>query len=95
MGALTNTIAHLDSGVIKMDLQSAITALAERLAKLEAVSPRRRVFNQQEAAREVGMSVSKLRAEMRAGRIKGTLNGRTWQFTDAEIQRYVYGEDAA
>jgi hypothetical protein len=76
-----------------MDLQATVTALAERLAKLEAAR-RRRVYNQQEAAREVGLSVNKFRAEQKAGRIKGTPNGRTWMFADEELQRYVTGKDA-
>jgi Helix-turn-helix domain len=72
-----------------MDLQETLNSLAQRVAKLEAARPRRRVHNPQEAARELGMSVKKLREEMKAGRIKGALNGRVWMLTDEEIQRYI------
>jgi len=75
-----------------MDLQATINALAERVAKLEGARPRRRVFNQQDAAREVGISVNKFREEQKAGRIKGNLSGRTWMFTDEELQKYVAGQ---
>jgi predicted DNA-binding protein (UPF0251 family) len=75
-----------------MNQQQVIDELRERIARLEAVRPRRRVYNQQEAAREVGMSVNKFRREMNAGRVKGILNGRVWSFTDEELQRYVAGQ---
>jgi hypothetical protein len=75
-----------------MNLEAALNALAERVARLESARPRKRVYNQQEAAREVGVSISKFRAEQRAGRIRGTLNGRVWSFTDQELERYVKGE---
>jgi hypothetical protein len=73
-----------------MDQQQVIDELRERIARLEAARPsRRRAFNQQEAAREVGLSVNKFRAEQKAGHVKGKLIGRTWIFTDEELQRYV------
>lgn len=76
-----------------MDQQQIIDELRERIARLEAARPaRRRVYNQQEAARELNMSVNKLRAEQKAGRIKGILNGRVWTFTDEELQRVARGE---
>jgi predicted DNA-binding protein (UPF0251 family) len=75
-----------------MNQQQVIDELRERIARLEAVRPRRRVYNQQEAAREVGMSVNKFRREMNTGRVKGALNGRVWTFTDEELQRYVAGQ---
>jgi hypothetical protein len=75
-----------------MNQQAIIDELRERIARLEGARPRRRVYNQQEAAREVGVSVNKLRAEQRAGRIKGTLNGRTWMFADDELDRYIAGQ---
>jgi hypothetical protein len=78
-----------------MDLQETLTALVERVAKLEAAKPRKRVYNQQNAARELGMSVNKLRREMNTGRIKGTRNGRLWFITDEEIQRYIAEGDAS
>jgi len=74
-----------------MDLQATLTALVERVAKLESAKARRRVYNQQEAARELGMSVNKFRQEQKAGRVRGTLNGRIWTFTDAELQRCAEG----
>jgi hypothetical protein len=72
-----------------MDLQETLNALVERVARLEATKPRQRAYNQQEAAREVGLSVNKSRAEQQAGRVTGKLIGRTWIFTDAELQRYI------
>jgi hypothetical protein len=72
--------------------QQVIDELRERIARLEAARPRKRAYNQQEAAREVGLSVNKFRAEQKAGCIKGTLHGRTWMFTDEELQRYVAGQ---
>ena len=72
-----------------MNQQEVIDELRERIARLEAARPRRRVYNQQEAAHEVGMSVNKFRGEQRAGRVKGILNGRIWTFTDEELQRYL------
>jgi hypothetical protein len=74
-----------------MDLHAIVTSLVERVAKLEAAHPRRRVYNQHDAASEVGLSVKKFREEMKAGRIRGTLNGRRWLFTDEELERYVKG----
>jgi hypothetical protein len=34
------------------------------------------------------MSVSRLREERKAGRIKSALNGRIWRFTDEDIAAY-------
>jgi hypothetical protein len=78
-----------------MDLQTIVNALVKRVAKLEATKPRRRRYNQQEAAREIGISVNKLRSEQRAGRINGTKRGRIWTITDQEIQRYIAEGDSA
>jgi hypothetical protein len=76
-----------------MDLQEIVDELRERIARLEAARPRaRRAYNQQETARELNMSVNKLREEQRLGRIKGTRNGRIWTFTDEELQRYIAGQ---
>jgi hypothetical protein len=69
--------------------QQIIDELRERIARLEAARPRRRRYNQKQTATELDMSVQKLRAEQKAGRIRGTLSGRTWFFTDEEIQRYL------
>jgi len=80
-----------------MNHQEVIDELRERVARLEAGRPRRRVYNQKEAARELNMSVQKLRAEQIAKRINGTLNGQIWIFTDEELQRYLAArsDDAA
>jgi hypothetical protein len=45
-----------------MDQQTSITELAERVARLETNRGRRRVYNLQQAAARLNMSVSKLRA---------------------------------
>jgi Helix-turn-helix domain len=74
-----------------MDLQAAIQALAERLATLESAQ-HQRVFNQMETARELNMSVKKLRELQKAGLIRATLNGRNWMFTSQELERYARGE---
>ena len=63
--------------------------LRERIARLEAASPRRRYHNQAQAAEQLNMSVNKLRQEQRAGRINGVLRGRVWYFTDEQIQEYL------
>jgi hypothetical protein len=73
-----------------MNQQQIIEELRDRIARLEATArPRRRVYNQKDAARECGMSVAKFRAEQKAGRIKGALSGQVWMFTDEELQRYL------
>ena len=69
--------------------QELINELRERITRLEAVKQRRRSYNQQEAALELNMSVNKLRDERKAGRIKGTLNGRIWTFTEQAIEEYL------
>jgi hypothetical protein len=80
-----------------MNQQTIIDELRERIARLEGARPRRRVYNQQEAARELNMSVSKLRAERNVGRINGHRHGRIWTFTDTDIEAYLAtsSEDAA
>ena len=74
-----------------MDLQEIVEELRARVAQLEAARPRKRTYNQQEAAGELNMSVNKFREEQRAGRIKGTrpANGRIWTFTDEELELYI------
>jgi hypothetical protein len=70
-----------------MDLQATITALAERVAKLEEnAKPRRRNYNQQQAAARLNMSVNKFRA-LKHGP-KGTLDGRIWRYTDEALTEY-------
>jgi hypothetical protein len=80
---------------VDMNHLEVIEQLRERVARLEASKPRRRVYNQQEVAQQLNMSVSKLRQELKAGRIKGTLNGRIWSFTDAAIEDYLAQLEAA
>ncbi len=72
-----------------MDQHQVIAELRERIARLEATKPRQRAYNQQDAAREVGLSVNKFRAEQKAGHVTGKLIGRTWVFTDDELLRYI------
>jgi hypothetical protein len=72
-----------------MNQQKIIDELSERIARLEAVSPRRRVYNQTQAAAQLNMSVSKFRGEQNAGRIKGRKRGRVWTFTDADLEAYL------
>jgi hypothetical protein len=71
--------------------QEVIEELRERIARLEAAArpTRPRVYNQQTAARELGMSVSKLQGELKAGRLNGRRSGRIWMFTDADIEAYI------
>jgi excisionase family DNA binding protein len=76
-----------------MDHQATVNALAERVAKLEAKKAEKRVFNQQEAARELGMSVNRLRREIHAGRISGRKRGRIWTFTNADLEAYLATDD--
>jgi hypothetical protein len=75
--------------------QATISELRERIAQLEARKLRQRAYNQQEAAREVGLSVSKFREERKAGNVRGKLIGRNWVFTDEELQRYIAANDEA
>jgi hypothetical protein len=70
--------------------QQVIDELYERIARLEAARTRgRRVYNQQEAARELGMSVNKFRSEQNAGRISGKRSGKKWMFTDTDLEAYL------
>jgi hypothetical protein len=69
--------------------EQVINELRERIAQLEANSPRRRVYNQVEAAPALNMSVSKFRSEQNAGRINGRRRGRIWLFTDDDLRAYL------
>jgi hypothetical protein len=69
-----------------MSHQQVIDELYARIARLES---RRRVFNQEQAAAQLNMSVSKFRGEQAAGRIKGRKSGRIWFFTDADLEAYL------
>jgi hypothetical protein len=77
--------------------QQVIDELRERIARLEAASPRQRVYNLTQAAARLNMSVSKFRAELSAGRICGKRSGRIWMFTDPDLETYIaaQSEDAA
>jgi hypothetical protein len=72
-----------------MKQQEVIDELRERIARLESVSPRRRVYNQAQAAARLNMSVSKFRGEQNAGHINGRKRGRIWTFTDADLDAYL------
>jgi len=72
-----------------MNQQEVIDELRERIARLEASTPRRRVYNQAQAAARLNMSVSKFRGEQNAGRINGKRRGRIWTFTDADLEAYL------
>jgi hypothetical protein len=74
-----------------MDLQQIVDELRERVAKLETVQPRRRVYNQAQGAVRLNMSISKFRGLQYAGRIKGKKCGRIWEFTDENLEEYVAG----
>jgi hypothetical protein len=76
-----------------MDQQELIDELRERIARLEAVKPRRRAYNQQQAAQQLNMSVAKLRGLHKAGRIKPTLSGRIWVYTDETLEDYLAALD--
>jgi excisionase family DNA binding protein len=72
-----------------MNQHEVIDDLRERIARLEAVNPRRRVYNQAEAAARLNMSVSKFRSLQYAGHIHGKRTGRVWLFTDADLDAYI------
>jgi hypothetical protein len=72
-----------------MNQQEVIDELRERIARLEAARPRRRVYNQAQAAAHLNMSVSKFRSEQNAGRINGRKRGRVWTFTDIDLDAYL------
>jgi hypothetical protein len=72
-----------------VDQIEVINELREAVAQLKAALPQRRIHNQQQTAHRLNMSVSKLRQEQKAGRIKGVMSGRIWTFTDAAIQEYL------
>jgi hypothetical protein len=72
-----------------MDQQQVIDELRERIARLEAATPRRIIYNQVQAAARLNMSVSKFRAEQNTGRISGKRRGRIWTFTDADLEAYL------
>jgi excisionase family DNA binding protein len=77
--------------------QQVIDELRERIARLEATSPRQRVYNLTQAAARLNMSISKFRAELSAGRIRGKRSGRIWMFADADLDAYIaaQSDDAA
>ena len=72
-----------------MDQIEVINELREAVAQLKAALPQRRIHNQQQTAHRLNISVSKLRQEQKAGRIKGVMSGRIWTFTDAAIEDYL------
>ena len=78
-----------------MNQQEVIDELRERIARLEAASPRQRIYNQAQAAARLNMSVSKFRGEQNAGRIHGKKRGRIWTFSDADLEAYLAAESDA
>jgi excisionase family DNA binding protein len=41
-----------------------------------------------EAGDRLGLSASTLRNQIKAGRLRGTLYGKTWTVTEREVERY-------
>lgn len=41
-----------------------------------------------EAGEQLGISASTLRQQIHAGRLSGTLYGKTWTVTEKEVERY-------
>jgi hypothetical protein len=74
-----------------MDQQTIITELAERVARLETNRGRRRVYNLQQAAARLNMSVSKLRAlhNRGIGPKRLSMNGRIWAYSDDALEAYI------
>lgn len=73
-----------------MNQQELIDELRERVARLEAVRPRRRTYNQQQAAERLNESPNTFRKRQREGRgPKGFLDGRVWKFTEEAIEAYL------
>jgi hypothetical protein len=74
--------------------QAIINELIERVRRLEA-APRRRAYNQQQAAAQLNMSVSKFREERKAHRVRGVLNGRIWTFTEEALAEYLAAQSVS
>jgi hypothetical protein len=68
--------------------EQEIVELRERVSRLEAAIGHRHNYNLLQAALRLNMSVSKTRAEVEAGRLKGRKNGSRWNFTAAQLADY-------
>ena len=79
-----------------MNLQAIVDDLQQRVARLEATRPRRRVFNLLQAAQFLGMSASKFRLQyVQTGRVKGVRDGgRIWRFTQEALEELLAAEQA-
>jgi hypothetical protein len=74
-----------------MDQQEVIDKLRERIARLEAASTRRRIYNQVQAAERLNMSVNKLRAlhKQGLGPRRLSVNGRIWSYSDEALEEFI------
>jgi hypothetical protein len=74
-----------------MNQQEVIDELRERIARLEADTCRRRIYNQVQAAERLNMSVNKLRAlhKQGLGPKRLNVNGRIWSYTDEALEEYI------
>jgi hypothetical protein len=74
-----------------MNQQEVIDELRERIARLEATSTRRRIYNQTQAAERLNMSVAKLRGLHRQGLgpRRLSVNGRIWSYADEALEQYI------
>jgi cell fate (sporulation/competence/biofilm development) regulator YmcA (YheA/YmcA/DUF963 family) len=74
-----------------MNHQEVIDELRDRIARLEASSTRRRIYNQVQAAERLNMSVNKLRAlhKQGVGPKRLSVHGRIWSYTDEALEEYI------
>jgi len=74
-----------------MNQQEVIDELRERIARLEAASTRRRIYNQLQAAERLNMSVNKLRAlhKQGLGPRRLSVNGRIWSYSDEALEEFI------
>jgi len=74
-----------------MNQQEVIDKLRERIARLEAASTRRRIYNQVQAAERLNMSVNKLRAlhKQGLGPRRLSVNGRIWSYSDEALEEFI------
>jgi len=74
-----------------MNQQEVIDKLRERIARIEAASTRRRIYNQVQAAERLNMSVNKLRAlhKQGLGPRRLSVNGRIWSYSDEALEEFI------
>jgi hypothetical protein len=79
-----------------MNQQEVIDELRERVARLEAASTRRRIYNQVQAADRLNMSVNKLRAlhKLGLGPKRLSVNGRIWSYSDEALEEFIAAQAA-